>query len=199
VGDELREVVLIDELLWDGWDFDSDVFGAIERGAKVEVLDVEAGKVCVGRRNDAVEEEFGELEGTGFGTTVARVANAIATNGDAGAIRVILLGTNFTNHSCVRDIREAVVRDVTVVNGAKCIGTRDARLGGVCRGAANALAKAAKLVHIGGVPCCLVGRVSPELAVFKVLARGRVENWKGDGGKMVPGDLWVRHKILRLS
>ena len=106
------------------------------------------------------------------------------------------MGPNVTNHPCVRDICEAIDWDVTVVNGAKGISTFDTGLRRVGRGAANALAKAAKLVRIGSVPCCLVGRVSPELSVFQVLARGRVENRKGDGGKLVFGDLWVRHAFL---
>jgi hypothetical protein len=83
VGDVLSEVVLVNNFLWDGRDLHADVFWAIEWSAKVEVLDVEAGKPGVWHRNDAVEEEFGELERACFDTTVTGVANAIAANGSS--------------------------------------------------------------------------------------------------------------------
>ena len=44
-----------------------------------------------------------------------------------------------------------------------------------------------------------MGWVSTELAVFQVLASGRVQNRKGNGGKRVSSIPWRRHDDLGLS
>ena len=56
---EACEVVFVDEFLRDVGKFDSDIFWSVERCAKVEVFDVEAGKAGVWRGDDAVNEQFG--------------------------------------------------------------------------------------------------------------------------------------------
>ena len=45
-----REIVFVDEFLWDVRQFNADVFWSIQRCAEIEVGDVETRKLCVRRR-----------------------------------------------------------------------------------------------------------------------------------------------------
>ena len=56
-------------------------------------------------------------------THIARVADAVATNGDLCAVRVVLFRSDFTNHHGVVYFLPLVQRDVFVVDAKECIGT----------------------------------------------------------------------------
>ncbi len=64
----------------------------------------------------AVEKKHDKFVGRGVGSHVAQEADLIATNGDAGAISIILFRTLFTYHHCVADFLSFMEQDVMVVN-----------------------------------------------------------------------------------
>ena len=55
------QIVFINEFAWDVSEFDPDVLRAVKRCSKVEVLDVEAGKLGTWAGGDAVDEELDNL------------------------------------------------------------------------------------------------------------------------------------------
>jgi hypothetical protein len=57
----------------------------------VEVLKVDGAKACTFWREYTVEEELEKLQQSCVSTHIARVADAVATNGDPCAVRVILV------------------------------------------------------------------------------------------------------------
>ena len=59
--------------------------------------------MCTWARKHTVEKQFDEFEGCGVGSHITREADAIATDGDAGAIRIILFRMHFTYHQGVAD------------------------------------------------------------------------------------------------
>jgi hypothetical protein len=61
---------------------------------------------------NTVEEEFDEFKGDGVGADIAGKANPVATNGDTGSVRVILLRTNFTDNHSMTDLLALVEGDV---------------------------------------------------------------------------------------
>ena len=81
------------------------------------------------------------------GADVAREANAIATNGDAGAIRIIFIRTHFTYHHGMAYFFPLMQRYVMIVNEKKGVSATDTlRQRGRTR--ANALAETAQLVGV---------------------------------------------------
>ena len=69
-------------------ELDADIFRAVKRGLEIEVRDIEREKLGVFSREDAIYDKLDEIQGRNFGTNVTRVADAIAADGDAGAIGV---------------------------------------------------------------------------------------------------------------
>jgi hypothetical protein len=67
---------------------------------------------CTLPGEDTVEEEFDEFKGGGVGADIAGKANPVATNGDTGSVRVILLRTNFTDNHSMTDLLALVEGDV---------------------------------------------------------------------------------------
>ena len=90
------ELVFINELVWDVQDFDAKVFQLRHGSDKVEVLMVDGAKACTFLREYTVEEELEQFQGCCIGTHIARVADAVATNGDSCAVRVFLVWSDFT-------------------------------------------------------------------------------------------------------
>ena len=83
---------------------DAAILGALEGGTEVEVFDVEAGKLSVASGQNAVDDELGKLEGSCGCANVARITDAVATDGDSCAMRVGLVGLQFTHHFGVSDL-----------------------------------------------------------------------------------------------
>jgi hypothetical protein len=93
------ELVFVNELIRYVQDFDVNVFRLEHGSVKVEVLKVDRAKACTFLREYTVEEELEKFQGRCVSTHIARVADAVATNGDPCAVRVVLVWTDFTyNH-----------------------------------------------------------------------------------------------------
>jgi hypothetical protein len=93
------KLVFVNELVGDVQDFDANIFGLGHGHVKVEIFKTNGAKACTFSREYTVEEELEKLQRGCVGTHIARVADAVATNGDLFAVSVILVWTNFTyNH-----------------------------------------------------------------------------------------------------
>ena len=149
---EVVEVVLVDEVLWDVGELDLRVLRVVERGREVEVRDVVGDELGPFAGDDAVEEDFVEVERSGFSSGITCVLAMFSNDGDTSAVRVVLLGAEFANDGCDGDAFEAIERDVAEVDRAEGIGTFDA-LAGAGRVFAEALAEAAELFAVEGIPC----------------------------------------------
>ncbi len=75
------ELVFVDEILWNVQDFDANVFQLGHGCVEVEVLKVDGAKACTFLQEYTVEEELEQFQGCCVGTHIARVADAVATNG----------------------------------------------------------------------------------------------------------------------
>ncbi len=110
------ELVFLNELLWNVQDFDANVFRLGHGCVEVEVLKVNGAKACTFLREDTVEEKLEEFQGCCGGTHIARVADAVATNGDLCAVMVVLFQSDFTNHHGGAYFLPLVQQDVVVVD-----------------------------------------------------------------------------------
>jgi hypothetical protein len=117
------ELVFIDELLWNVQDFDANVFWLRHGHVKVEVLKVNGAKACNFLQEYTVEEKLEEFQGYCVGTHIARVADAVATNGDLCAGRVVFFRLDFTNNHGVAYFFPLVQQDIVVVDAEECVGT----------------------------------------------------------------------------
>ena len=124
----------------------------VERGREVVVRDVVGDELGPFSGDDAVEEEFAEVGRSGFSSGVTRVYAVFAHDGDANAVWVVPFRAEFTNNGCHGDAFDAIERDVAEVDRAEDVGAFDA-LPGVGRVPAEALAEAAELFAVGGIPC----------------------------------------------
>ena len=97
------EIVFFTEFLRNVRNFDRDVFWVGHGRAKVEVLEVNRAEACTFSRQDAVEKELDQFKRCSVGANVAWETNSIATNGDAGAIRIIFIWRYFTDYHGVAD------------------------------------------------------------------------------------------------
>ncbi len=116
------ELVFVNELLWNVQVFDANVFQLRHGHVEVEVLKVDEAKACTFSREYTVEEKLEKFQGCCVGTHIARVADAVATNGDSCAIRVVFQ-SDFTNNHGVAYFLPLVQRDIVVVNAEECVGT----------------------------------------------------------------------------
>jgi hypothetical protein len=71
--------------------------------------------MCTWARKHAVEKQLYKFEGHGVGSHVTWEADVIATNGAAGAIRIILFRPHFTYHHDVADFLPFMDQDVVIV------------------------------------------------------------------------------------
>jgi hypothetical protein len=116
------ELVFVNEFLWNVQDFGANVFRFGHGHVKVEVVKVDGAKACTISQKDTVKEKLEEFQGCCVGTHIARVADAVAPNGDSCAVRVVLR-SEFTNHLGVTYFLPLVQRDVMVVDAKECVGT----------------------------------------------------------------------------
>jgi hypothetical protein len=116
------ELVFVNELIRDVKDFEANI--RLGHGSvKVEVLKVDGAKACTFSREYTVEEELEKFQGCCVSTHIARVADAVATNCDPCAIRVILVWTDFTYNHGIAYFLSLVQRDVVVVDAKERVGT----------------------------------------------------------------------------
>ena len=84
----LEEVVFLCEFVGDVSEFDLNVLRVVKWGVEVEFADVKGGELGARKREDAVEDEFGEFKGSSWGSDIARKANAITADGDTRAVGI---------------------------------------------------------------------------------------------------------------
>ncbi len=101
-------------------------------------------------REDTVEKEHDKLRQGGAGPHIPRIADAIATKGDVGAVWVILLRTNFTYHHGVAYFFPFVRPNVLVIDEKESVSSCDL-LGAGRIPRANALAQMSKFIGVQSI------------------------------------------------
>ena len=89
---------------------------------------------------DTVEEELDKLERGCVGADIPRIAYAVATDGDAGAVGIVFFWTDLTDHHGVTNFLALVGWNVLVVDDEEGIGACYP-LGGLGGSGSNALAR----------------------------------------------------------
>jgi hypothetical protein len=112
------ELVFVNVLIRDVQEIDANVFRLGHGSVKVEVLKIDGAKSCSFLREYTVEEELKKFQGCCVSTHIARVANAVATNGDpcAVTVRVLLVWTDLTYNHGMAYFLSLVRWDVVVVD-----------------------------------------------------------------------------------
>ncbi len=80
--------------MWGVQTFDANIFQLRHGRVKVEILKVDGAKVCTFLQEYTVEEVLEKFQGRCVSTHITRVADAVATNGDSRAVRVVLVWTD---------------------------------------------------------------------------------------------------------
>jgi hypothetical protein len=117
------ELVFVNELIGNVLYFVANVFVLGHGSVKVEVLKVDGAKACTFSREYTVEEELEKFQQCCVSTHIARVADAVATNGDPCVVRVILVWMDFTYYHGMAYLISLVQRDVMVVDAKERVGT----------------------------------------------------------------------------
>ena len=112
IGGFLLEVVVGNCIVVEVAEFEAHELAPSHWCIQVEILDVDCHEWCVGRGDDAVEEEFDCEEVNCGSSAVSRVVDAIAANGEASAIWICLLWPVVNNYAAVGDIAPAVDWDI---------------------------------------------------------------------------------------
>ena len=108
------KAIILDEIFGDVGELYAGVFKAVEWGVEVEVADVKSSKAGIETGDNTVKDNFGKFKGAGWNANIARVANALATDGDASEISIVLVWLDFTHYFDVCDPFAAVTGDVVV-------------------------------------------------------------------------------------
>ncbi len=135
------KVVFLDEFVWDIGELDANVFGIWHWSVEIEVFYIDGAGPCSLSGEKTVEEQLDGFERGRVGANVAWIADSITTDGDTGAVRVILLRTNLADNRGVADLLALVGHDVLVVNEEEGVGACYL-LTIWCRTRSNALAQA---------------------------------------------------------
>ena len=170
-----RQLVLFNEFCWDVCDFDADILRIGHWGIKVEVLEVNGAESRTVAREHTVEEHLEEFEGRGFSANISRVTNTTASDGDAGTIRIVFIGSHFTHYHGVADFLSFVRGDVTIVDEKEGVSARNS-FGGGGGSRPNSLTQSSELVGVGSVPCCLVAWIATEFAVLEEFTSGWIQH-----------------------
>ncbi len=120
---QICELVFVNELILDFQDFDANVFWPRHGHVKVEVFKIDGAKACYFLQELTVEKELEQFQGRCVSTHIARVADAVATDGDLCVVRVILVWSDFTYYHGVAYFLPFVQRDVVVVDAKEGVGT----------------------------------------------------------------------------
>jgi hypothetical protein len=150
-----------------------DIFGIGHRSVQIEVFDVNGAEAGTFPGEDAVEEELDEFKRGRVGADIAGIADAVATDGDASAVCILLLRTYLADYHGMADFLALVERDVVVVNETESVGTCYP-LAIWCRAGTNALAETAEFDGKGGIPRGFVTGVTTKLAMFEEVTCRRV-------------------------
>jgi hypothetical protein len=96
------KLVFLNEFHGDVCDFDANILRVRHWGIEVEVLEVNGAEARAFARENTVEEQLEEFKGRGVGADIPRETDAIATDGDAGTIRIVFIRWHFTHHHAFR-------------------------------------------------------------------------------------------------
>jgi len=181
-----NKVVLLDELLWYVREFDTNILRVEHGSIQIEILEINGAEPCALSGEDTVDKDFDQFKGGGVGANVARITNPTSADGDTGAVRIILLWTDFTDYQGVTYLLAFVEWDVMEVDDDEGAGT-PYPLFGWRSSRANALAESSELVSVGGIPNGLVTGIATELAMLEEFACSRVQDREGSGVPAVQG------------
>ncbi len=117
-----RKLVLLNEFRWDVGDLDADIFWVGHWRVEVEVFEVNGAEARSFVREHTIEEQLEEFKGCSVGANIPREADAIASDGDASAIRIVCIRPNLTNDHGVADFFLFVGRYVMIVNDKEGVG-----------------------------------------------------------------------------
>jgi hypothetical protein len=142
-----HKLVLLNEFRWDVGDFDVDIFWVGHWHVEVEVLEVNGAEARSFAREHTIEQQLKEFKGRSVGANVPWEADAIASDGDASAIRIVFIRTNLTNNHGVADFYSFVGWYVMIFNDKE--GVDACNPFGIRGGPrANSLTQASKLIGI---------------------------------------------------
>ncbi len=110
-------------------------------GVEVEILQINGAVACNLCGDDAIEMNLDCEHINGGGTTIPRIGDAIAANGESSAIGIGLFRTIVDTHPPVWDVFASVDLDVVMSN-------EDNRVGALAN-AWDALGKATEFNHVG--------------------------------------------------
>jgi hypothetical protein len=116
-----RKLVFLNDFCWDVCDFDVDILRIGHWGIEVEVLEVDGAESRAFAREYTVEQQLEEFKGCGVGANISQVKDTTASNGDAGMIRIVFIGTHFTHYHGVADFLLFVSGDVMIVNDKESV------------------------------------------------------------------------------
>ena len=68
---------------------------------------------------NTVNDEFDEVEGTGWRTYIARVANLATSDGDVCSIGIFLMRFNLSDNHGVKNLFSSVLRDIFKLDDAE--------------------------------------------------------------------------------
>jgi hypothetical protein len=108
--------VLLNEFRQNVCNFNADIFKVRHQCIEIEILEVDGAETCAWARKQDVEKKLDKFKGRSVGSHVTQEADAIAADGDAGAIRIILFWPHFTYHHGVADFLLFMDWDVVVVD-----------------------------------------------------------------------------------
>ncbi len=162
----LLKFILIDDFLGNYAELDSRILRSIEGSVEVEVGEVRCHIPGPQRGEGAVDNQLDRFEGPRLGTTITSVVDGIATNGDAGLVRICFCWTYLADNAGVCNITLAINGYVLEHYGLHCICSCDSLClvhGWVM---AHALAEPPNLICVGFVPCGLVLGKTLELGML---------------------------------
>jgi hypothetical protein len=107
--------VVLNEFHQNVCNFNMDIFRVRHQSIEVEILEVNGAEMYAWAKKHAVEKQIEEFEGRSVGSHITLEADAVAADGGAGAIRIILFRPHFTYHHGVADFLPCMDRDVVIV------------------------------------------------------------------------------------
>ncbi len=162
----LLEFILIDDFLGNYAELDSRILWSIKGSVEVEVGEVRCHIPGPRHGEGAVDNQLDRFEGPRLGTTITSVVDGIATDGDAGSVRICFCWTYLADDAGVCNITLVIDGYVLEHCGLHCICSCDSLCVGHGWVLAHALAESPNLICVGFVPCSLVLGKTSELAML---------------------------------
>ncbi len=162
----LLELILIDDFLGNYAELDSRILWSIKGSVEVEVGQVHCHIPAPRLGEGAVDNQLDRFEGPRLGTTITGVVDGIATDGDAGSVRICFCWTYLADNAGVCNITLAIYGYVLEHYGLHCICSCDLLCVGHGWVLAHALAESPNLICVGLVPYGLVLGKMLELAML---------------------------------